>query len=326
MNNSDKTDLLLAKYFSNEPMPISEKEELDNWIRANQEEFLQLETLMHKMRGEEINEAVPFCFDTSLAWNKVEKQLVTQGKVVKRHHLFSVLGIAASLLLIVALSLFFFNESTPSMLHYANVTPQSMQIVLPDSSQVQLYPHSSLDYLVAKQKREVKLKGKAFFDVKKVQGSSFEITAEEMTITVVGTSFLVDAFSDSDAAVFVKNGIVRVDAEQESLLLKANQQVQISDGRMVRDTIVNPALFQIGITPPVLVFEKERLDGVVDQLETLFSVRIEIPESVRGNLITTRFETTSLAEILQELSYLCNCTYQKDSNGIYILIEKEIND
>ncbi len=88
-------------------------------------------------------------------------------------------------------------------------------IALSDGSSVLLYPKSSLVYKeeFGTGNRDVFLEGKAFFEVTRNPDQPFLVHANEMITRVLGTSFMVEAYSDHPRfMVSVKTGQVAVSA------------------------------------------------------------------------------------------------------------------
>ena len=55
------------------------------------------------------------------------------------------------------------------------------------------------------------LVGKAFFQVKRDTLHPFLVQIPDVSVEVLGTSFLIDATISDQSAVFVKDGVVKVD-------------------------------------------------------------------------------------------------------------------
>jgi transmembrane sensor len=87
---------------------------------------------------------------------------------------------------------------------------ESQQLELPDGSRVTLAAASAVAVSFSADERRVSLlQGEAFFEVRRDPGRPFRVIAEEVTTSVVGTSFDVRRDS-SGVAVAVQEGIVEV--------------------------------------------------------------------------------------------------------------------
>ena len=315
MNNQESIDILLAKYHSNEPLSTSEKKEFDLWKAENKEDFEQIERVLRKF-GSKNNSGTEKEFDWKSAWLKIENDLNIVPKR-KINRIYRISAIAATVLLFIGLSVYF-AQSNKEVL-YTNHTSVNMEISLPDHSSVQLFPNSEITYFYEKNIRRVNLQGKAFFNVAKHQGRAFIVNTNEMRISVMGTSFLVDASNQKKSGVFVKTGIVKVSSDKDEIILKANQQAQMGNHTITRDTITDSSLFTRGNEPIVLNFNNQPIKNVLKVIETTFNVKIEIEESLKDNRITTRIENNKLDEIMRELAYLCNGNFKKRAENLYIL-------
>lgn len=189
MNNKEDIDQLLARYFAGEPLSLVQQKELDTWIAAHRQEFEQ----MHKLMQTPVRTAEEIHFDADKAWAKIEPRLEnrTRAMTFERKMTFF-LSVAASLLVLLGIGAFYlFRAPAEEGLYYANADRTIKQIVLPDSSEVILYPEATLSYYFSdKEKgRMTTLKGKAFFQVKKMHGIPFRVKTDFLDVEVLGTSF-----------------------------------------------------------------------------------------------------------------------------------------
>lgn len=321
---NSKTDIngLLAKHFANERLTASQQEELNEWISAHRDEYRRLQKLI----GASVGKLQGISFDAERAWQKVEAQLEERSQKVipfRRKMLFWT-SMAASLLIVLAVSVFYFSSaSDEEMVRYANVGRTEQHCLLPDSSEVILYPEAVVTYQHTDKGRLARLEGKAFFQVKrKIHGVPFKVETNLLKVEVLGTSFLVDATSKKQAAVFVKSGKVRVKTDESGAVLEANEKAEWKDGRLEVGIIEDPqALF--GEAPVVLVFSATPLPDVVRDIENKTGVRIELEAGLEKNLITTRIESESAQDMVEELAFLCGCKYKTLTEGKHYRLYEE---
>lgn len=321
---NSKTDIndLLAKHFANERLTASQQEELNEWISAHRDEYRRLQKLI----GASVGKPKGISFDAERAWQKVEAQLEERSQKVipfRRKMLFWT-SMAASLLIVLAVSMFYFSSvSDEEMVRYANVGRTEQHCLLPDSSEVILYPEAVVTYQHTDKGRLARLEGKAFFQVKrKIHGVPFKVETNLLKVEVLGTSFLVDAAGKEQAAVFVKSGKVRVKTDESGAVLEANEKAEWKDGRLEVGIIEDPqALF--GEAPVVLVFSATPLPDVVRDIEKKTGVRIELEAGLEKNLITTRIESESAQDMVEELAFLCGCKYKTLTEGKHYRLYEE---
>lgn len=321
MNNKEDIDQLLARYFAGEPLSLVQQKELDTWIAAHRQEFEQ----MHKLMQAPVRTAEEIHFDADKAWAKIEPRLEsrTRAMTFERKMTFF-LSVAASLLVLLGIGAFYlFRAPAEEGLYYANADRTVKQIVLPDSSEVILYPEATLSYYFSdKEKgRMTTLKGKAFFQVKKMHGIPFRVKTDLLDVEVLGTSFLVDVAQKEKAGVFVKTGKVRVESAEHEVVIQANEKAELKRGVLKADTILRPQDV-FGVDDSVLIFEQAPITEVVKVIREKTGIQIDLVEGLEKNLITTRINSNE-PDIAGELAFLCGCKCETLVKGKhYRLYEK----
>ena len=322
MNKEEDINELLARYFAHESLTPVQQKALDKWRTANSQEFER----MRKLMDAPVKTAEDIRFDAEKAWQKIEPQLKERPKTVPfRRKMTFVWSAAACLLLLLGIGAFYFSRSgaEDNFIRYANAGTTEKQILLPDSSEVILYPKATLAYRFADKKegRQAKLQGKAFFQVKKMHGIPFKVETDLLNVEVLGTSFLVDVARKEKAGVFVKTGRVRVEASRQEVVIEANEKAELKNGVLQADTIARPQeLF--GADRQELVFERTPITEVVKVIAEQTGIRIDLEKGLEKNLITTRIQLTE-TDIAGELAFLCGCKYETLVEGKhYRLYEK----
>lgn len=305
MKDNEEINGLLAKHFSHEPLSTNEQEALEAWIRSNADEYQQLKEWMDTPLE---TDSLPD-FNAEKAWNKIEGKLEEKPRKVlsiKWKRNYSKLAFAASVALIAIIGILYNvkTDTKEALKHYANATNGINHLLLPDSTEVTLYPNTRLTY-ESGNTREVTMEGKAFFHVKKDR-KPFRITVSALSIEVLGTSFLVDAQEQVKAGVFVKNGIVRVTTERQETTLTANEQVEVANGSMKTGRIDN-AEELFGENATVLTFTHTPLSEAVQEIEKHTGIRIELDKGFEQDAITTRLKPDNINNILKELTFICGC-------------------
>lgn len=237
--NEDINDLL-ARHLAHESMTEAQQQQLDAWTAAHPTEYRRLMRLTDALRPQ----ADESDFDARQAWLKVEPRL--KGRTMELHRrrrFITFCSIAASLLLLLGtVTVYLFRQPA---VHYVNNGRTARHLLLPDSSEVTLYPKTTLSfrYGAHRSERLARLEGKAFFHVKKAAGKPFRVETEEVEVEVLGTSFLVDATHTERTAVFVESGRVKVTADDNGLELHAHEKAELSGGSLQKGVIDDPATF-----------------------------------------------------------------------------------
>lgn len=305
MKDNEEINGLLAKHFSQENLSSNEQAELEAWIRSNADEYQQLKEWMDTPLE---TDYLPD-FNAEKAWNKIEGKLEDKPRKVLSINWgisYTKLAFAASIALIAAIGILYNlkTDMKDSLQHYANATNGIKHFLLPDSTEVNLYPNTRLTY-GSGNTREVTMEGKAFFHVKKDR-KTFRITVPVLSIEVLGTSFLVDAHEQTKAGVFVKNGTVRVTTGQQETTLTANEQVEVTGSTMTKGHIDN-AEELFGESATVLTFTRTPLSKAVQEIEKHTGIRIELGKGFEQDAITTRLKLDNINNILKELTFICGC-------------------
>lgn len=321
MKNRNDIDELLAKHFADEPLDKEQQQELEEWKIAHQEEFDHLSQLMHLIS----KQAEQVHFDSSQAWNKIENRLSGHDTArLSSRRIWQIGSIAASLLLIIGLSIYWFSPSSSQPVpEYANAGNTEKLIVLPDSSEVTLSPASRLAYHTGPDGcRRVELEGKAFFSVRK-NGTRFLVNTPSLDVEVLGTSFLVQAVQGKDmTGVYVATGKVKVSASDSDFTLHACEKLEIADGEIRTGKIENPQnVFES--YHHELQFEETPLAEVIRQICQQTGVRIDLDDNLKNNKITTRIDLLDIESILTEISLLCHCRCDTLITGKHYRLHEE---
>lgn len=305
MGNHDNIDELLAKHFAHERLTAAQQAKIDQWRAAYPEESQRLQRLLDTP----IFSDTAFEVDTEKAWARIEPQLKERTLKVNLFHkkAWFYSAAAAIALVLVAALLYLSHETDTQTVRYADIT-QTENVLLPDGSEVTLYPHSTLAFRYADDgiARQVELTGKAFFHVKNRDNAPFKISTPSITVEVLGTSFLVDAAHDSKSGVFVESGRVKVSTSHNNVILEANEKVEVTDGQMTLGLIDDPAFF-FGKGDSVLVFKNSPIATVVQEVERQTGVKIELGKGLEKNRVTSKINASEKESIAAELAFLCGC-------------------
>lgn len=311
MKNQDYIDELLGRYFAQEELTGEQQKELEEWKRTNPEEFVRLERLLKRADGVLQESQV---FDAGKAWQRVAPQLSDRRQIRLIPQVW-ITAVAAALVLVWFGLKAFWMGGPSDLLRYENQTARLATYLLPDSSEIMLFPGSSVSCRIARSEgeRKVDLSGKAFFRVQKDAGRKFRVKSGDVLVEVLGTSFLVDASSARETAVQVKSGRVRVSSGEAEVELTVNEQVRVS-GNSLKKSMIPDFEETFGFVDNVLVFREESVSQIVREIEQTAGVQILLGPGVGDNKITTRLDLNQMQDVVEELAYLCKCRYeQKDS-------------
>jgi transmembrane sensor len=123
------------------------------------------------------------------------------------------------------------NLSKPKITSTITFKDDIRLIILPDGTRVWLNQNTEIDFPAkfSKKERNVTLRGEAFFEVKRDVSRPFIITSGAVKTTVLGTSFNIKAYNDSDAQVSVRTGKVKVESTQNAVFLERGYRAVYAD-------------------------------------------------------------------------------------------------
>lgn len=216
------------------------------------------------------------------------------------------------------------SPAAPRWLTHTNTTARPRQLALTDGSTVTLQPNSTLRYpqVFAGNRREVHLRGEAFFQVARNPAKPFQVLSEQLTTTVLGTSFTVRAYpGQRQGLVMVRTGRVRVSPQCATsggtqplaapIELLPNQQVACSaDSRTLRKELVeNPAL----LVARSFVFDDRPVAEVIQALEQAYGVPIVYDEAaLAGCTVRIIFQNEPMFRKLDLLCKALGASYERD--------------
>lgn len=221
-----------------------------------------------------------------------------------------------------------FKNATPAVkvasIKQATERTQYKHLVLPDSTEVWLNAASELEF--PKQfnadKREVRLIGEAFFDVKHADKIPFIINTGKVTTEVLGTAFNIKAYPDLDKiTVSVKRGKVKVNyINKQVALLGVGEQVSIAvNENIIKEKKLNESqvsAWQQG----KLVYDDYTVEDITKDLERVFGSSVQVTnDAVKQLSVSTSFDKEmGLKKILEILCTLTDTKLSVEKN-IYLM-------
>jgi transmembrane sensor len=231
-NNTQHIDDLLVKHLTGEATE-AEQSEVRRWLamdETNQRYYDHFKLIWE----ESIHLAATTQVDEHAAWERFQQHRAQQKAVQKsqagilisiRNPLLKAAVIVGIVVGIAALTYFLFSNNPGQVKYMATIqaTDAVKSDSLPDGSQVVLNRHSQLSYPSRFSKRVIQLNGEAFFQVTPNKEKPFVVHTNNVTITVVGTSFNVKSRGDT-TEIIVETGIVQVTIDQQTVTLKAGEK------------------------------------------------------------------------------------------------------
>jgi transmembrane sensor len=265
--------------------------------------------------------------------------------------IYRFISIAAAAIVVIAGTLFFFNQQdkatsartnqSASILQKdfieSNMTTNDTSIVLKDGSVVRLAPGSSISYTRVyniKERNVTLIKGEARFEVMKQKNKPFTVNSSDILTTALGTKFTVNKASSNEIKIKLLEGKVVVRSIRKNkqnfvdTYLMPGQTViaHLDHGRfnlqndLKKDVAVRNISAEIKREYPDLIFNKELLSNVFNSLERRYNVDIQYDIDKDSNLSFTGSVKSgeSLKNILSTICALNDLNYAEENDHITI--------
>ncbi|HET6994241.1 MAG TPA: FecR domain-containing protein [Chitinophagaceae bacterium] len=234
---------------------------------------------------------------------------------------FGWMKIAASIIIVAAIGLVAYltlNNRPKEIMVMAQQTV--LTDTLPDGSFVTVNKGSSISYpsRFKGDTRQVVLKGEAFFNVTPNKKKPFVISVNDVTITVVGTSFNVRNIN-GNTEVVVETGIVKVTRAGKTIELNANEELHVnSNDSVLAKEKLGDHLYNYYRTKE-FVCDDTPLWKVVEKINEAYDSHIVFGDpALREMLLTATFNNESLDQVLNVISETFNIKVTKEGDTIIL--------
>lgn len=205
------------------------------------------------------------------------------------------------------------------------VEVQTKFVRLPDGSTVLLADNSRLEYNrdFKGNKREVRLWGEGYFDIKEVPDKPFIVKTGKLSTQVLGTAFNVKASTDQQRIVItVTRGKVKVNDEKSSYgVLVADQQLSVN---MLTSTVVRAQVKSMEVVKwkdEFLVLDDVSMEEAAVMIGDKYHVKILFANEALKNcrIAGTFFHNQPLEKVLTIICSVANAGYTIYPNDKVVL-------
>ena len=294
---------VLAKYFSG---------------NANDDEI----SLVESWRSESKTNAELF-FDAKSAWLDSEPETVPspvvleyilgkpEGKQVP-FILQSRVKYASAAVLVLAISLLFFLDQN------GETTYENEQLT--DGSKITIHGDSNFEILTMDETgREVRITGKAYFDIERDENRPFIIHTDNAKVQVLGTSFLVDTYG-TKTEVCVESGLVELskslnNAEEVSVRLSEGEMGLITDSNRGIIKKNNENLNYLAWKTKVITFNESSMSEVKQVLEDVYGINVTFENPPFSNCkLTAKFNKKRAKDAIEIIARTFGIEYEYSNN------------
>jgi len=262
--------------------------------------------------------------------------VITNKGQIKRRFLKKVLYSAATISIAITGILWWFAfrpaadspgiSSQPAQVqNYQSPLGQRQKLDLPDGSLVILNSNSSIRISFTDKKREIRLKGDAFFRVAKAKGIPFVVLTENITATALGAEFFVHGrIADKNSVqVDLLEGKVamadrRTAASGTAIILKPGESGILGKDSSLEIVSFDSLRLRSWITGRIY-FNETPLMNAVKQLENWYGIKIEVRNEVLKNKACNgEYIEEPLQSILDMICLTFNSRYTISDNKVII--------
>lgn len=234
--------------------------------------------------------------DVDDAWNKLHQKIHIKDKKE-----YGWLRIAASIVILIGVSLFVWQVSTYKETLTIASSDQRMEVTFPDGSKGILNKASSVSFQEEFGKeRIVTFEGEAYFDIQKSE-KPFIIKVNDLEVRVLGTAFNLVS-NDQEVELSLERGLVALERNGEQTEVFPGQKATFNrtNGAIkIEDTNRNNISSWIDNT---LVFDDEQLSVVFADIAEHYGIEIKVTkEEINSCRLTATFSNQSLEEVLATL-------------------------
>ncbi|HEX6429439.1 MAG TPA: FecR domain-containing protein [Niastella sp.] len=321
-------DDLLVKHLTGEATE-AEMLQVEKWL-ANDETNKHYFEHFKLIWEESVQLANTSTVNEQAAWERFQNRVqegsfpaTTKGRVWTMNSALMRAAIISGLIIgIAVITYILFNNNPGTVISMANIqaTDAVKADSLPDGSIVTLNKHSQVSFpeQFASNKRVLQLNGEAFFKVKPDKQKPFEVHTNNVTITVVGTSFNVRSRGDT-TEIIVETGVVEVSTETQTVVLKAGQKAFTGLNKTILQKQANTDQLYNYYRIKKFVCEVTPLWKLVEKLNEAYDVHIVFEKNELRNIpITTTFDNEPLDNILNIISSTLDISVVKEKGQIIL--------
>jgi len=301
----------LAKFFAGETNP-QEREEILKW---RSESAQNAQDFMHAKEAW-------LAIEAPISANEAMLSSILDEKPAPRIVGWPVyLKYAAAIVLLAMITALWYFNSAPDApeLYVFNGSVQTLE----DGTVVSLKEDATLEVLsFSSDMRKVRVVGKAFFEVTHDANRPFVVVTNDATVQVLGTSFQVNADSES-TEVSVESGLVSMalnDGQGGMVSTKLSKGDLGKTGKGI-DGILKRRISDknyLAWKNGVLQFDRAGAAEVIVALKDAYGVDVSMDAKQLNCRLTAQFNKKTLEEVIQLISATFNWQYQIDKDKVVL--------
>lgn len=324
MDSNETMDDLLVKCMLGEASE-TELTQVENWLKQG-EENRQYYTHFKLIWTQSKELAAQSTVSEDEAWERFKLRTAPETPVIPLNSgswYKGFLRVAAILFFVAGAGwlLYLSMQNNGSQLVTVRSESQTLTDTLPDGSVVTLNKRSSISYsekFTATDTRQITLNGEAFFQVEPDKTKPFVISVNDVTVTVVGTSFNIKS-NVKKTEVIVETGLVEVKKAEQKIKVSPKESVTVLKGKPDLIKQQNKDEFYDYYRTKKFVCNNTPLWKLVETLNEAYQVNVVIEgEALRNRELNTTFDEQPLPEILRIISETLDAKVEQQGDKIIL--------
>lgn len=295
----------------------------NQWLKKNphQKDDIHKATQLVKLAGLRTDNEMTTAFLD--VWEKVKENAEQQTQQQRTHGTRNYRGLAAAVVTIALLAAIYVLWPTQhTSIEYKTAFGEIKEFTLPDGSHVTLNANSQLvfqdDWMEAK--REVLLKGEAFFDVVHTADDKEFIvtTAENFSVQVLGTEFNVSTRT-GNTSVYLQSGKIALQTANKNMTLKPGDLAEFNTVKAVTLTHHAKAESTLAWKNNLFIYNDTPLSGIIQDIEDNFGMKVQVTESaLMDKRVTAKVSRKNVDVLLQVLGEILDARIEQNKNQIVV--------
>ena len=197
--------------------------------------------------------------------------------------------------------------------------------MLADGSEITLHGESVIHSInIDENIREVRLEGKAYFDIKRDESRPFIIWTDNARIEVLGTSFVIDS-DDVHTEVSVESGLVALIKPGDQG--KTDLSVKLAEGEvgMIENETKgitkrnNTNVNYLAWKTKTLTFERASMASVEEILEDVYGIDIQFEnENLKNCSLTAKFKERRAKDAIEIIAKTFGLTFEMKKEKVIL--------
>jgi len=325
-NMDDNFSNLVSKVLAGEASP-EDKKTLQHLLQESTEHSLLYNQIKEYWdAGISFNRQQDNNAFVSKVLDKIDFQPVGHSVFIRKMY-FRIASAAAILFFLATCSLAYLYTVSPRQFYTYSAQDNTADYILEDGTKVKLNKNSSITFQsdYGDTRREVELKGEAFFKVSKDKKRPFCVETFGTKTEVLGTSFNVKSLPETGEVITtLVEGSVRFAAKDCAVLLHPGEEIVYNTKTHEYQFQYTDIQYNTSWTTGRIKYSGIRFGDLILKLEQIYDLKINLSDRRIANRIVSAsiLTTEPIEDVLEAFEKELGFRFTKDTNQITIINNK----